>query len=165
MIIILMGVSGSGKTTVGRLLAKELDWPFYDGDDFHPPANVEKMRADIPLDDDDRDGWLASLQNLIRQKIDDGQNAILACSALKQKYRARLRQDRPHEVRLVYLKGDFALIQQRLQTRRHHYMNPNLLQSQFDALEEPADALTIDIAKGSHAIVGIIQRELGRENE
>jgi len=165
MIIILMGVSGSGKTTVGRLLSKELGWPFYDGDDFHPPANVEKMRAGIPLDDDDRDGWLTSLSDLIRQKIQNRENAVLACSALKQKYRERLEQDRPDEVRLVYLKGDFALIQQRLQTRRRHYMNPNLLQSQFDALEEPGDALTIDIAKGSQAIVKIIQREWRRKNE
>jgi len=164
MIIILMGVSGSGKTTVGRLLAKALSWPFYDGDDFHPAANVDKMRAGIPLDDEDRAGWLTSLQSLIQQKIQDRQEAILACSALKEKYRARLQQDHPNEVRFVYLKGGFALIQKRLQTRRHHFMNPHLLQSQFDALEEPRDALAIDIAKGSHAIVKIIQRAWQRGN-
>ena len=158
MIIILMGVSGCGKTTVGRLLAEELGWPFYDGDDFHPPANVEKMRAGIPLDDNDRDGWLTSLQHLIRQKIDAGQDAILACSALKQKYRDRLQQNRPDAVRFVYLKGDFVFIQRRLQNRRH-FMNPNLLQSQFDTLEEPAEGLVADITQGSRAIVKTILHE------
>src|SRR5574342_808852 len=106
MIILLMGVSGCGKTTIGKQLAQELSWPFYDGDDFHPRANVEKMRSGIPLTDDDRDPWLARLQHLIREQLRANQPAILACSALKQQYRDRLQVDR-EKVRLVYLQGDY----------------------------------------------------------
>jgi gluconokinase len=160
MILILMGVTGSGKTLVGRLLAEELGWPFYDGDDFHPEANIKKMRGGIPLDDDDRDLWLATLRRLIEQHLQNGGNAVLACSALKQKYRDRLQQGRPDEIRFVYLKGDFALIQQRLQERQGHFMNPNLLQSQFEALQEPAGVLTVDVALEPAVIVDLIKREL-----
>ncbi len=160
MIIILMGVSGSGKTVVGQLLAEELGWPFYDGDDFHPEANIKKMRGGIPLDDDDRDLWLATLRRLIGQQLQNGASAVLACSALKQKYRDRLQEDRLDEIRFVYLKGDFALIQQRLRERQGHFMNPNLLQSQFEALEEPAGVLTVDVSQEPAVIVDLIKHEL-----
>lgn len=153
MILILMGVSGCGKTTVGELLAKNLGWPFYDGDDYHPAANVEKMRAGIPLTDEDREAWIAALRRLIGEL---GRDAVIACSALKQKYRDRLQSARAPEVRLVYLKGSFELIQQRISKRRHRYMNPALLSSQFEALEEPAGALTLDIALPPAAIVAQI---------
>jgi gluconokinase len=159
MIIILMGVSGCGKTTIGKQLAQELNWPFYDGDDFHPRANVEKMRSGIPLTDDDRDPWLATLQNLILEKLRGNQPAILACSALKQKYRDRLQVDREN-VRLVFLQGDFATIAARLAARTNHYMNPNLLASQFAALEEPNDALVVNIAQTPEAILTRIKMEL-----
>jgi gluconokinase len=158
MIIILMGVTGCGKTTIGKQLAQELNWPFYDGDDFHPRANVEKMRAGIPLTDDDRDPWLAALQNLILEKLHVQQSAIIACSALKQKYRGRLQVD--HEnVRFVFLQGDFVTIAERLAARTNHYMNPNLLASQFAALEEPHDALAVNVAQTPAAIVSRIKME------
>ena len=144
MIIIIMGVSGCGKTTVGRLLAERLGWPFYDGDDFHSPANVDKMREGIPLTDADRAEWLARLAGLLRDGAARGQSAVLACSALKQTYREQLRVDST-VVRFAYLCGDYATIAQRMEQRPHHYMRPALLASQFAALEEPADALTLDI--------------------
>jgi gluconokinase len=144
MILVLMGVSGSGKTTVGRLLSQEMGWPFYDGDDFHPPENVAKMARGIPLDDDDRVGWLDQLAATIQQHLDAGQSMLLACSALKHKYRDRLRID-PQQVRFIYLKGDFELILSRMQTRDDHYMRPTMLASQFADLEEPQDALVLDI--------------------
>ncbi|NUO81767.1 gluconokinase [candidate division KSB1 bacterium] len=159
MILILMGVTGCGKTTIGKQLAQELNWPFYDGDDFHPRANVEKMRSGIPLTDEDRDPWLAILQNLIREKIGARQPAILACSALKQKYRDRLQVD-PQDVRFVFLQGDFDTITQRLAARTNHYMNPNLLKSQFEALEEPNDALVVNIDATPEAMSARIKTEL-----
>ncbi len=159
MILILMGVTGCGKTTIGKQLAQELHWPFYDGDDFHPRANVEKMRSGIPLTDEDRDPWLATLQDLIREKLRANQPAILACSALKQKYRDRLQVD-PQNVRFVFLQGDFGIIAKRLAARSNHYMNPNLLTSQFDALEEPREALVVSVAGTPEAIAARIRTEL-----
>ena len=155
MVIILMGVSGSGKTTIGRLLAQSLDWTFYDGDDFHPPANVEKMRQGVPLTDEDRDSWLAALQQLIETILHQHRSAVLACSALKQGYRQRLQCDR-EEVRFVYLKGDYDLIRKRLDVRQGHFMRADLLRSQFATLEEPHDVLTIDVAQLPQAIVTAI---------
>src|SRR5215471_14278653 len=116
MVIILMGVSGSGKTTIGQLLAQSLTWTFYDGDDFHPRENIDKMRQGIPLTDNDRDAWLRTLQQLIDTLFHQNQSAVLACSALKQTYRDRL-QRHTTDVRFVYLKGDLALIRQRLANR------------------------------------------------
>jgi gluconokinase len=159
MFIIVFGVTGSGKTTIGTLLAKELGWQFYDADNFHPVANVEKMRQGIPLNDDDRIPWLAKLQELIRSYTDKGENAVLACSALRESYRQYLQAG--GEVKFIYLKGDFVLIQQRLNNRRGHYMNPTLLQSQFNTLEEPRPEITvIDIAPTPVLIVQAIRQEL-----
>jgi gluconokinase len=158
--IILFGVTGAGKTTIGLLLAAELGWPFYDADDFHPAANVEKMRQGIPLTDVDRKPWLESLHHLIKTSLDEGKPGILACSALKESYREYL--DVGEGVEYVYLRGDFPLIQQRLAGRVGHYMNPALLRSQFDALEEPRRGETIvSVDQPPAAVVGEIRRELG----
>ena len=145
MIVILMGVSGCGKTTVGRHLAETLKWQLLDADEFHPPANIEKMGRGIPLEDTDRWPWLDRLNESIGSAELRGENVLLACSALKARYRERLAR-RCENVRWVYLKGDFALIESRLKARKGHYMKAGLLQSQFAALEEPEGALVMDIA-------------------
>ncbi len=142
--VIVMGVSGSGKSTVGARLAQQLGWPFYDGDHFHPPANVAKMAAGIPLSDVDRAGWLETLATLIRSNLAVGQSGVLACSALRRSYRAHL-QVEPQRVHFVFLKGPYDLIWERMTRRQDHYMQPLLLQSQFAALEEPDAALVLDI--------------------
>lgn len=160
MIVVLMGVSGSGKTTVGLLLAERLGCGFSDADSFHPPKNVEKMRAGIPLTDDDRWPWLHALRAAIEGWEREGVDHIVACSALKQVYRDILS---PHDdVTFVYLKGSAAVIGPRLAARTGHYMNPKLLDSQFATLEEPADALTVDIAHTPAEIVADILGKLGR---
>lgn len=161
MVIILMGVSGSGKTTVGQQLAKELGWRFYDGDDFHPQANIDKMRQGIPLTDDDRVSWLTTLHQLIDDLRNAKRSAIIACSALKQAYRDRLAGPHP-EVKFVYLKGTYELIRQRLLERQGHFMQAELLASQFASLEEPEAALTVNIAQEPEAIVAEIRRSLKR---
>ena len=148
-----MGVVGAGKTTVGNLLAQRLSWRFADADDFHPAANVEKIRRGIPLDDSDRAPWLAALRDAILRWNAEGQNAVLACSALKRKYRDELSAD---GVRYVYLKGDYDLIEQRLQARRGHFASDSILKSQFEDLEQPDDAITVDIDKKPDAIVSEI---------
>lgn len=145
MIVVLWGVSGCGKTTVGRLLARALDCDFHDADDFHPQANVDKMRAGTPLTDDDRWPWLEELAETLRHTLGQGGRAVLACSALKQAYRDRLQVD-PARVRFVHLAGSFATIAARLGSRQHEFMNDSLLQSQFDALEPCAVSWTLDIA-------------------
>lgn len=142
--LILMGVSGCGKSSVGELLSQKLGWPFFDGDDFHPPENVAKMAAGNPLNDDDRTPWLANLHDLIADHLSQGKSILLACSALKQKYRDQLAAGNPGTV-FVHLKGDFDLIFGRMQARAGHYMKAEMLRSQFEALEEPIDALTVDI--------------------
>jgi carbohydrate kinase (thermoresistant glucokinase family) len=142
MVIVLIGPMGCGKTTVGKLLADRLHWPFDDADDFHPPANVDKMRQGIPLDDQDRQGWLATLAARIDARKQAGENLILACSALKKKYRDLLGVDQV-QVRTVYLKGDFHLLRQRIEGRNHQYMNKDLLTSQLATMEEPEDGLTL----------------------
>jgi gluconokinase len=158
MVIILMGVTASGKTTVGRLLAAELQWPFYDADDFHPAANITKMQRGIPLTDSDRWPWLEALRDQVRRCVTSGSDAVLACSALKEAYRRYLHID--PQVRLVYLKADRELIRQRLQQRHGHFMNPALLDSQFATLEEPTWGLRVDAALEPTAIVRTIRREL-----
>lgn len=142
---IVMGVSGSGKTTVGRLLARRLGWEFADADAFHSEANIEKMRTGVALDDADRRPWLESLGNLIADRLSRGQSLVLACSALKSEYRDLLTGD-DERVSFVYLKGSRELIYERLSDRAGHYMKPDLLDSQFRALEEPTDALVLDVS-------------------
>jgi len=159
MVIIIMGVSGSGKTTIGQLLARELSWQFYDGDDFHPQANIDKMHQGIALTDEDRAPWLAALHTLIQECLRADTPAVIACSALKQSYRERL-QAEPTKVHFVYLKGDYELIQQRLRARSGHFMNADLLRSQFAALEEPEGVLTGDVAYSPPEIVQQIRQAL-----
>jgi gluconokinase len=159
VIIILMGVAGAGKTTVGILLARELGWPFFDGDDFHSPGNVAKMRRGIPLTDADRAPWLEALRRLVDRLTEERRSAVIACSALKRAYR-RLAFRRP-EVRIVYLKGEHAVVRRRVLTRREHFMKENLLASQFAALEEPEDALTVDAGRETGDVVAEIRRGLG----
>ena len=152
MILILMGPTGCGKTTVGRLLAQRLGWPFLDGDDFHPPANVAKMHGGIPLDDGDRRPWLAALRREIETHLRSGQSAVLACSALKRTYRDLLGVDQ-QTVKTVYLRGTFDLLQARLADRVGHFMPPELLRSQLDTLEVPDGGLAVDIDAPPEAIV------------
>ena len=141
---IVMGVSGSGKTSVSKTLAEHLGWDFYDADDFHPPENVAKMANGIPLDDTDRTPWLAVLHDLISSNLKHNEPGVLACSALKEQYRQQL-MDGNDGVQIVYLKGSYDLIWSRMIARKEHYMKPHMLQSQFEALEEPTNALTINI--------------------
>ncbi len=158
MVILLMGVSGAGKTTVGKLLAAEVDWHFVDADDYHPPANVEKMRNGIPLTDTDRAPWLEALRALIASLIAGGNNTVLACSALKQSYREAL-QVAP-EVQFVYLKGTPQLLRRRLHERLGHFMTERMLDSQLAALEEPDDALIVDVDRSPAEIVADIREKL-----
>jgi gluconokinase len=155
MIVVVMGVSGSGKTTIGKLLAQRLGCEFLDGDDFHPPANVAKMAAGIPLTDEDRWPWLEGLNDKLRARKD----AVLACSALKQAYRDILARGLSHCV-FVYLNGSLELIQGRLEHRKHHYMPASLLQSQFATLEPPRDAIEVDIGASAPACVDAIAARL-----
>jgi gluconokinase len=152
MVILIMGVSGSGKTSIGKLLAEALGWQFEDADSFHSTTSVEKMSRGIPLTDSDRLPWLKAMQCAISEWLQSGTDTVLACSALKVSYRQYLLLD-SEQVRLVYLKGSPQLIRQRLNQRQGHYMKADLLQSQFETLEEPEDALTILIEQTPAAIV------------
>jgi gluconokinase len=161
VVIIIFGVSGAGKTTVGELLARELGWHFYEADDLHSPANIEKMRGGVPLTDEDRWPWLENLRELIKRCIAAGENAVLACSALKRAYRRYLRVSA--EVKFVFLHGDYALIAKQLQRRRGHFLNPALLQSQFADLEEPGldeETLTIELGRPPQELVKEIGTKL-----
>lgn len=159
MIIILMGVSGSGKTLVGQKLAVALDWTFYDADNFHPAINIAKMRQGIPLDDADRAPWLATLSQEIMQWLQISHNAVLACSALKFSYREQLHLNHA-QVKLVYLHGSPSLILQRLQRRQGHFMGSDLLQSQLDSLEEPTEGIRVEIDQEPDAIATQIMTRL-----
>jgi gluconokinase len=156
---IVMGVSGCGKTSVGKALADTLGWDFYDADDFHPPANVHKMANGIPLDDTDRAPWLAALHQLIESSLKANRPGVLACSALKERYRLQL-LDGNEEVQIIYLKGTYDMIWARMQQRSDHYMKPQMLRSQFEALEEPTRALTIDISTPVNEIVQEILKQM-----
>lgn len=156
-----MGVSGSGKTTVGTRLADALGWEFFDGDDFHPAANVEKMAAGEPLTDDDRWPWLRSIRDFIHARVEEEEPAVVACSALKESYRNVLLNDNDG-ARIVYLQGAYELIRQRLEARTDHFFDAAMLQSQFDALEEPDpdEGLTVSIDRSPDAIAREIRRRL-----
>jgi len=159
MVLILIGPMGSGKTAIGKLLAERLGWPFYDADDYHPKENVEKMRTGIALTDEDRRLWLEKLRDIIQRWLKERQNAILACSALKQAYRDILGVDQVL-VKTVYLKGSYSLLRKRIEERQHAYMDKNLLRSQLDALEEPKDGLHVDISTTPETIVSTIIQNL-----
>ena len=155
-----MGVVGSGKTTVGKLLAQKLAWQFADADDFHPAENIEKISHGIALDDSDRTPWLAALHKAIQRWNGESKNVILACSALKQRYRDELRVG---DVRFVYLKGSYDLIRERLRARHGHFASESILRSQLADLEEPQDAITLDIDKAPDTIVSEIIQKLNQQ--
>lgn len=151
-----MGPAGSGKTTVGELLAAQLKWEFADADNFHSPANIEKMSRGIPLTDEDRIPWLHSIRVAMLQWESQRRNVVLACSALKRSYREVLQIN--SNVKLVYLKGSYELLRGRLRARKGHYAGEQILAGQFADLEEPADAITIDAAQSPEQIVAEIRK-------
>lgn len=162
MILVVMGVSGSGKTTIGTQLALTLHWDFEDADWFHPTRNIDKMHAGIPLTDEDRAPWLIAIADFIDQARTAGHHAVVTCSALKRRYRTVIIGNRP-DVRLIYLKGDADLIGRRIATRHEHFMPASLLQSQFDALEEPApdeNPIVVSVAPRPREIVAQVLEAL-----
>jgi len=158
-IIILMGVAGSGKSTIGSNLSQELDWKFIDSDRLHPQLNLEKMKKGLALTDRDRKPWLQSIRAVIDKADQKNENIVIACSALKESYREYLIQNNKN-IKIIFLKGDLNLIQNRLLSRPHHFFNPRLLQDQFDTLEEPRNALYIDIFHPPKDIVNTIRQSL-----
>lgn len=163
-VVVVMGPSGSGKTTVGRALADALGWPYLEGDDYHPAANVAKMASGSPLDDADRAPWLATLERLVAGILADGGHGVLACSALKRRYRAAIvpRGAPPWAVRFVYLSVPPAVLQERLEHREHHFMPPSLLPSQLAALEPPTGSgITVDGTLAPAEIVRTVRATLG----
>jgi gluconokinase len=155
-----MGVSGTGKSTIGKMLAERLEIPFFDGDDFHPKANVEKMAAGLPLNDDDRLDWLKSLNRLGREHKDSG--TVIACSALKESYRKILKTALEEHLVFIHLEGSFELITSRMEARKGHFMPLKLLRSQFDTLEPPKEAINISITDSPKEIVDSILNQLSR---
>jgi gluconokinase len=158
VIVIIMGTTGAGKTTIGTMLAAQLNWQFADADAFHPPANIEKMSRGIPLNDADRAPWLEAMRKAILEWIAVGKNVVLACSALKRAYREVLRAS--PEVKIIYLKGNFALFAERIRQRHGHFAGEGILAGQFADLEEPADAITIDAAQSPEQIVAETRNRL-----
>jgi carbohydrate kinase (thermoresistant glucokinase family) len=154
-----MGVSGSGKSTVGRLLASRLIWPFYDGDDLHAPDMIVKMSRGTPLTDQDREAWLDRISALVAELDQEARSGVIACSALKKVYRERI-VGNSRSVRFVFLKGSYELISERVEKRKQHFMEARLLWSQFEILEEPEEALTIDVSADPQEIVDRIRQEL-----
>lgn len=163
MVYILMGVSGAGKTLIGNKLSRRLKIPFYDGDDFHPQENIDKMRTGQPLNDDDRRPWLETLAGQIQQWEQEG-GAILGCSALKKSYRIILRSQCDNSC-FIYLKGTLPLIAGRLSKRANHFMPESLLKSQFDALEEPEEAITIEVDQSPEEVVQDILDRIGEKSK
>jgi gluconokinase len=159
-VIYIMGVAGSGKSTIGRQFAEATGLPFYDGDDFHPDANVEKMAAGQPLTDEDRADWLAAIHRFVVEKLEAGQSLVLACSALKARYRATLSIGIEAQATWVYLEGSYDLVKSRMEARKDHFMPPALLQSQFDALEPPADAVVLSIDAAPEVLVARLRKRV-----
>jgi gluconokinase len=159
MIVIVMGTTGSGKTTIGSLLAKRMGWEFVDADDFHPPSNVEKMKHGIPLTDADREPWLKALHDKIVEWTGEKRSVVLACSALRQSYRDELRAS--SDVKFAYLKGSYQLFSERVLARKGHFAKQDLLASQFATLEEPTDAIIVDAAASPEQIVSEVRGKLG----
>jgi gluconokinase len=162
VIVLLMGAAGSGKTTVGVLLAKQLSWLFADGDDFHSPANKQKMSRGVGLTDEDRVPWLQSIRDAMDQWVAERRSVILACSALKRSYRERLGvHSDAKDIKLVYLKGSRELLLERLRARKGHYATERLLSSQLADLEEPTGSITIEVSRSPEEIVVEIRKQLG----
>jgi gluconokinase len=166
MVVIVMGVSGAGKSTIGRKLAAELGWEFAEGDEWHPASNIQKLSHGIPLTEEDRRPWLLTLRAKIEQWLRDGTDVVLASSTLRQRYRDMLIVN-PANMRLVYLKGSFSLLKDRLLRRGKHFMAPELLQSQFETLEEPTEglvppaAIIVDVADAPEIIVQKVRTAIG----
>jgi gluconokinase len=161
VIVLVFGVSGAGKTTIGKLLAEHLGWRFLEADDFHPRGNIEKMRDGLPLTDEDRWPWLKLVREQIERSLAAKENAVVACSALKRAYRERLHVS--DNVKFVLLRGDYALVEKQLHGRRGHFMNSDLLRSQFADLEEPEsdeDAVTIELGRTPEELVEEIETKL-----
>lgn len=162
MIILVMGVSGSGKSTIGKMLAEKLKWQFQDADDFHSQDNIEKMKRGIPLTDKDRTPWLHTIQQAIKNWLEEKRNVVLACSALKESYREELCYSH-EQVHFVYLEGSYELVKDRIRNRKDHFMNESLLKSQFETLEEPVEGIHVNIAHSPEAIVNEIVSRLDIE--
>lgn len=158
-VILIMGVSGCGKSTIGQLLSQSLKIPFYDGDDFHSQSNVDKMSRGVPLNDEDRYGWLVTLNELAKKELQNN-SCVIVCSALKQSYRDILSTDIQNQVKWIHLVGSFEQILKRINIREHHFMPSDLLQSQFNTLEQPKDAFEVNIGLKPEEIVEIIIEEL-----
>jgi gluconokinase len=159
MVIIIMGVEGTGKTTIGKMLAEKLGWKFYDADDYHPKRNIDKMRRGIPLNDEDRWPWLEEIGRLINSSLNLNEPSVIACSALKRSYREYLKQQEERII-FVYLKGDKNTISKRLASRKGHFAGTQLLESQLQALEEPEGVLTCDISRQPEVITDYIIEKL-----
>jgi len=159
MIIVIIGPMGCGKTTIGKILARKTSWLFYDADDYHPEVNKQKMADGIPLDDNDRQPWLEILKEVIDDHLSSERDMILACSALKKKYRRLLGIDQKN-IRSIYLKGSFSLLHERIVSRSHEFMDKDLLQSQLDTLEEPETGLIVDISESPDQIIETIVDQL-----
>lgn len=160
-VLILMGVSGTGKSTIGQALSEKLNWPYFEGDKFHSPANVEKMRAGIPLNDDDRGPWLLSIRTAIEEHLASAGSAIFACSALKASYREILQKE-DKRIKFIFLHASYELILSRMNSRKHEYMPASLLKSQFETLEEPKNAIKVSVNQAVDKIVEEILEKLGR---